>query len=216
MLRKLSDPRIALGLAALLAVFAAAAFVPLPSVSRIREWADSIGPAFLLVFFVAYAVITIAPIPRTLFTLSSGVLFGPIVGIGVAVAATTVSATLAFLLVRAIGRDWVAARLTHPAVRTVDARLERRGWLAVGSLRLVAIAPFSIVNYCSAVSAVRFAPYVAATVVGVLPGTITVVTLGDALSGEPNPALLIFSCVFTAIGITGVILDTRLDVKSEA
>ncbi|GAA3134695.1 hypothetical protein GCM10020255_009390 [Rhodococcus baikonurensis] len=54
-----------------------------------------------------------------------------------------------------------------PPAKTIDARLARRGWL-----RLIAPAPFALVNYCSGLSAVRPLPYTAATVVGTLPGTV--------------------------------------------
>jgi uncharacterized membrane protein YdjX (TVP38/TMEM64 family) len=91
----------------------------------------------------------------------------------------------------------------------VDERIARRGWLAVGSLRLIAFVPFSVVNYCSGVSSIRLLPYVLATVVGILPGTVGIVVLGDALSGETNPALLLLSGVCVVVGILGLIVDSR-------
>ena len=139
----------------------------------------------------------------------AGLLFGPILGITLAVAATTVSAVLALLLVRALDRDQVAARLTHPAVRAVDRRLARRGWLAVGSLRLIAPVPFSVINYCAGLSSVRMMPYLLATFVGIIPGTIGVVVLGDALTGRTNPGLLVLSGVCITIGVIGLIVDAR-------
>ena len=133
----LRDRRVLATLAVLASLAVAAALAPRPSISQVQEWAESMGPAFVLVFFLAQAVLTIAPVPRTVFTLSAGLLFGPGPGVAVAIAATTVSAVLALLLVRALGRTAVRARLTHPAVKAIDARLARRGWLAVGSLRLI-------------------------------------------------------------------------------
>lgn len=210
----LRDRRILATVAVLAALAVAAALVPRPSISQVRDWAESMGPVFVLVFFLTQAVMTIAPVPRTVFTLSAGLLFGPAAGVAVAIAATTVSAVLALLLVRALGRTAVQARLTHPAVKAIDARLARRGWLAVGSLRLIAPAPFALVNYCSGLSAVRPLPYTAATVVGILPGTVGVVLLGDALTGQTNPALLLVTSVCVAIGVGGLLLDTRLPVPS--
>lgn len=195
--------------ACLVALAAVAIFVPLPSVEQVRQWAASVGPAFPLLFFVAHTIVTIAPFPRTVFTLSAGVLFGAFTGIGIAVLATTLSAFLAFLLVRAVGRETVAARLTHPAVRAVDARLARRGWLAVGSLRLIAPVPFSVLNYCAAVSSIRVAPFVLATFLGVIPGTIGVVILGDALGGRTDPLLLLVSGICISIGVVGLIVDAK-------
>ncbi|NUS43430.1 MAG: TVP38/TMEM64 family protein, partial [Mycobacteriaceae bacterium] len=85
----------------------------------------------------------------------------------------------------------------------------RRGWLAVGSLRLIAAAPFALVNYCCALSSVRLLPYVVATVVGVLPGTVAVVVLGDALTGAVDPTLLLFSAACFALGLAGLAVDLR-------
>nr|WP_236721699.1 TVP38/TMEM64 family protein [Prescottella equi] len=209
MITRLRDPRVLGALVGLAVLFVAAAMVPHPSIEQIRSWAESVGPLFPLVFLLVHVVVTIAPVPRTLFTVSAGVLFGAATGIAVTMAATTISAVLALLIVRAIGRDAVAAHLTHPAVRSVDARLERRGWLAVGSMRLIAMIPFSVVNYCCGVSSVRVLPYTLATVAGILPGTVGVVLLGDALTGETDPRLLVVSGICIAVGMLGLFVDAR-------
>ncbi|MCZ4558429.1 TVP38/TMEM64 family protein [Rhodococcus maanshanensis] len=216
MTRRLRDPKLIAGLLVVAALLVAALLVPHPSIEQVREWARSVGPAFPLVFFAVHALVTVAPVPRTVFTLSAGVLFGAATGILIAVAATTVSAVLALLLVRAVGRDAFASRMTHPAIQAIDDRLARRGWLAVGSLRLIAPVPFSVINYCSGVSSVRLLPYMLATLAGVLPGTIGVVVLGNALGGDTKPALLAFSAVCIAIGVFGLVLDTRMGVPTRS
>ncbi|RSM91610.1 TVP38/TMEM64 family protein [Kibdelosporangium aridum] len=196
------------------AIFAAAFLVPGLPVEQVRAWTDAAGPLAPLMFVVIHIVVTILPFPRAVFTLSAGLLFGPVLGIVLAVVAATVSAVLAFLAVRALGRERIAGRLTHPAVRNIDRRLERRGWLAVGSLRLIAAVPFAIVNYCAGLSSVRVLPYVLATVIGILPSTISAAILGDALTGETDPVLLIVSGVFIALGVVGLIVDAKLAPKA--
>lgn len=208
-LRLLRNRRVVMPAILAAALVAVAVLAPHPAPQQIREWADSVGPIFPLLFFLVHALVTVAPFPRTVFTLSAGLLFGPILGITLAVAATTVSAVLALLLVRALDREQVAARLTHPAVQAVDRRLARRGWLAVGSLRLIAPVPFSVINYCAGLSSVRMMPYLLATFVGIIPGTIGVVVLGDALTGRTNPGLLVLSGVCITIGVIGLVVDAR-------
>lgn len=194
------------------AVFVAVLLAPHPTPEQVRDWADTAGPLASLMFLVVHSLVTIAPFPRTVLTLGAGLLFGPALGIGLAVIATTVSAVLAFLLVRALGRDRVAARMTHPAVRAIDRRLERRGWLAVGSLRLMAPVPFAVVNYSAGLSSVRPMPYALATVVGILPNTIGVVLLGDALTGAIEPGLLALSAICIAVGVIGLVVDAKVAV----
>ncbi|ONM49724.1 TVP38/TMEM64 family protein [Nocardia donostiensis] len=214
--RLIRDRRFAVLLLGVVLLFAATFLVPLPTPAQMQEWAGTVGPVFPLLFLVAHALITVAPIPRTVFTVGAGVLFGPALGIGIAVTATTISAALAFLLIRAVDRDQVAARLRHPAVRAIDERLRRRGWLAVGSLRLIAFAPFSVVNYCCGLSSVRFWPYLLASIAGIMPGTVATVILADALAGGTHPAMLVVSAVCVAIGVIGLLVDMRWAPQAEA
>jgi uncharacterized membrane protein YdjX (TVP38/TMEM64 family) len=200
-----------IGAVVLLAVFVLVAFfVPHPDVQQLRDWAS--GPWLPLAFFAAHALVTVV-FPRMPFTLGAGLLFGPVTGIALSISATTVSAALAFLLARALGRDAIASRLSHPAVAAVDRRLARRGWLAVGSLRLIGPVPFPLINFCAGVSSIRLVPFLLATAVGVLPGTVSAVILGDALTGDIDPTLVVISVVFAVIGLAGLLFDARLGVK---
>ncbi|WP_068023220.1 TVP38/TMEM64 family protein [Nocardia mexicana] len=195
----------------LLAFGVSAVLLPQLGAEQIRDWARTAGPWLPIVFFLAHALATVV-VPRVPFTLSAGLLFGTAGGIAIALGATAVSAALGFLLVRTIGRDAVATRLTHPKVLAVDRRLARRGWLAVGSLRLISPIPFWLINFCAGLSSIRPTPYLIATAVGVLPGTIALVVLGDALTGTTDPALLAVSASGIALGIIGLIVDARLRI----
>lgn len=209
-MRRFRDPRL-IGLVLLLVALAlVGVLAPHPSIEQMREWSQSIGPAFPLAFFAVHAIATVAPIPRTLFTLAAGVLFGPVTGLAVTVGASTVSAVLALVMVRVVGREWFATRMTHPAARMIDDSLARRGWLAVGSLRLIAPVPFSVVNYCCGVSSIRVTPFAVATAVGVVPGTVGIVVLGDALGGNADPLMLALSGSCIAVGIIGLVIDWRI------
>ncbi|PRQ12118.1 TVP38/TMEM64 family protein [Corynebacterium sp. 13CS0277] len=182
--------------------------------ATLRAWSLSLGPAFPVVFFALYVAITQFPIPRTILTLSSGVLFGPVVGCAVALTATTVSAALALTWVRAVVGERIAARLTHPAVATINARLRARGWLAVASLRMIAAVPFSVLNYTAALTQVRLLPFALATLVGSAPGTIATVFLGDALVTRPSPAMMLVTVGLFCLGMAGLALDAKLPVRS--
>lgn len=208
--RWMRDLRLVGAVLLLAAFLALALWFPRLDAGQIRDWARAAGAWVPLVFFGAHVLATIA-LPRLPFTLSAGLLFGPLAGTTTAICASMVSAAVAFLLARAVGRDAIAARLTHPAVEAVDRRLARRGWLAVGSLRLISPLPFPLVNYCAGISSIRLVPFLVATAVGLLPGTIAVVVLGDALTGRANPALLVISASCIAIGVAGLVLDARLD-----
>jgi uncharacterized membrane protein YdjX (TVP38/TMEM64 family) len=200
--------RLLLALFLLLAVTVAVAMVPLPTPLQMRVWAQSIGVAAPLLFLLGHALVTVAPIPRTVFTLAAGLLFGPVLGVGLSLVATTLSAVLAFGLVRRLAGGVIRPYLDRRVLRAVDARLRRRGWLAVASLRLIPAVPFSMLNYCSALSSISFRHYLAGTA-GIVPGSVAMVVLGDALTGTTSPTLLAVSLAAAATGVIGLIVELR-------
>lgn len=182
-----------------------------PALTAVRAagiWAPAL-------FVLLQVVATVAPVPRTVFTVAAGVLFGSLWGAFVAVLATTGAAVVAFWLVR-LGTARIIARFADRRAMTwVRDRLEQRGTLAVVSLRLLPMVPFPILNYAAGASGVRFVPYLLGTVLGVLPGTLAVVVLSDAVvGGAPDPRLLVMSVACTAFGTAGVLLASRRPVTA--
>ena len=186
-----------------------------PSMSTLRSWSESTGTWFPVVFWLAYVLITQFPIPRTVMTLSAGVLFGTGAGIALSLTATTIAAVISLLVVRFLLRDWIAPRLTHPAVERINAHLEQRGWLAVASLRMIAGIPFSLMNYAAALTRVRVVPFALATLVGSAPTTILVVVFGDTLTGQANPWAIASLVVLAVFGIAGLLLDVALPTRHD-
>ena len=189
----------------LLAALVVAAFVvPVPSPAELRAWVTGAGVAAPLLMFAAYVAATLVPIPRTVFSLASGLLLGPVVGVAVALTATAVSALVSFALARSLGRRLVGRHLERERVRAVDERLSGGGWLAVASLRIIPAIPFLPTNYACGLSSVRARPYLAGTMIGSLPGTAAAVALGDTLTGTTPPALLAVYAVLAVAGAAGL------------
>jgi uncharacterized membrane protein YdjX (TVP38/TMEM64 family) len=200
---------------AIVILVAMAVLVPLPTAVQLRDWATSVGPWFPLAFLGAHIVVTVFPFPRTAFTLAAGLLFGPLLGVTIAVVASTISAVIALLLVRAAG--WQLSRLVrHPRVEVLDARLHERGWPAILSMRMIPAVPFSVLNYAAGASAVRVLPYTLASFFGLLPGTAAVVILGDALTGNISPLLFLVSLCTASLGMAGMVYEIRTHRRQPA
>jgi uncharacterized membrane protein YdjX (TVP38/TMEM64 family) len=206
--RQVSRRRLVVTAVAIVILVAVAVLVPLPTAVQLRDWAISVGPWFPLAFLATHILVTTFPFPRTAFTLAAGLMFGAWLGVVLAVLASALSAVIALLLVRAVG--WQLSRLVaHPSVDTLNSRLRRRGWVAVLWLRLIPVVPFSVVNYAAGASAVRVVPFTLASVVGLLPGTVAVVVLGDALTGHVNPLLVLVSAATGCVGLVGLGFEAR-------
>lgn len=196
--------------AAVVAFIAAALLVDAPDIARLRTWADTHGNWFIAAFWCAYVVLTLFPLPRTVWTIAAGLLFGPWLGLALASTALTVSAVIALVVVRRLLGDWMRPRLNHQAVRGITQRLKARGWLAVASLRIVGVVPFSLLNYVAALTPVPVGQFAIATFVGSLPTTAIGVLFGDTLAGRPDIRVLAAFAVLALVGIGGLVLDARL------
>lgn len=188
--------------------------IDFPTLSSLRESADSAGSGFMLLFWLGYVFFTQFPLPRTVWTVASGILYGPWTGLLIALTALTASAAISLLLVRWLLGDWMAPRLKHPAVSGINYRLRKRGWLAVASLRLIAGVPFSLVNYTAALTSIPFIPFVIATLIGSAPGTVVGVLFGDTLIAGTNPLVVVLLAAIAVVGIGGLILDARMPVQT--
>lgn len=190
----------------------------LPAVPRfddLRRVVTGSGIWGPVVFVLLQVLLNVPPFPRTVFTVTAGVLFGSIVGTALTLFATALAAVVAFGLVRLTGGRLVARYARHPRAVWVRRRLDHHGTLAVTSLRLIPMVPFAAMNYLSGLSAVRFWPYLVGTVVGSLPSTVAVVALGDAVTGRPTPAVLLVSAVCAVIGLVGVVVAARRPLPDE-
>ena len=200
--------------AALMAVLAAVVIgiVAMRSggVAGVRAEVAAAGAWAPVLFVALQAVVTITPLPRTVFTVAAGVLFGALWGLVLTITGTALAALAAYGLVRWVGGPIVARHEHRPGFAWVRARLDRSGLLAMVSLRLLPMVPFSLLNYAAGVARVRLLPYIVGTVLGVLPGTVAIVVLGDAVtSGDVNPALFGVSVAGAALGLAGAAIAAR-------
>lgn len=183
-------------------------------VADVQATVRDAGPWAPVLFVLLQIAVTAAPVPRTVFTLAAGVLFGSAVGVLVALTATVAGALVAFLAVRRLGAPLSAWWAEHSAIRWLRDRLDRNGVLAVASLRLIAPLPFSVVNYAAGLSGVRLRAYALGTSLGILPGTVALVVLGDAVTGRPPPLLVAISATGVVVGLVGAVVASRRPVDA--
>jgi uncharacterized membrane protein YdjX (TVP38/TMEM64 family) len=194
-------------LAALVVAFFLLRDAGLPDLRRTVQDAGIWAP---LVFLLLQTTITAAPVPRTVFTVAAGVLFGSISGVVLALSGTALAAATAYGLVRLVGGRFAERHAQRSAVTWVRSRLDHSGLLAMVSLRLIPAVPFAPLNYALALAGAKFPPYVLGTVLGVLPGTVAIVVLGDAaVGGNPHPAMFATSLVCGGLGLAGAVLAAR-------
>lgn len=149
---------------------------PLPPLEELQSYFTNAGWG-PVVFVLGYAVLTLSPVPKNVLSISAGAVFGFAAGVGVVIAAALLGSTAAFWLGRWLGREAVE-KFTGARVEKLDEVLSRRGLAAVVGVRLVPVLPFTAINYLAGLTSVAWWPYFFGTAIGILPGTVSFVTLG--------------------------------------
>lgn len=193
------------------AVVVLALAVPLPSVANVRDIVNDAGAAGAALFVVGYALVTLMPVPKSVISVASGLIWGFTAGVILVYFGALLGATMAFLLGRLLGREAVE-RFTGSKVGAVDAILRDRGFLSIIGARLIPLIPFTAINYTAGLTAVRTRDYALGTVLGIIPGTIAYVAVG-AFGAEPNAGFWIALGVLGLLTLTGVIVSYRMHAK---
>ncbi len=155
------------------------------SPDRIRTFVLSFGALAPLVYIAAYGQ-PLVPLPASLMTGLAGAAFGPLWGTFAALGGATLRASTEFFVARVLGREAVA-KLLKGRVAALDEKIGQNGFKAVLLIRLIPNLPFDVQNYGLGFSRVKFAPYVAGSFLGMIPGCFVFVYLGESIT---NPKQL--------------------------
>ena len=150
----------------------------------------------LLAYGAIYALAVALSVPGgAILTLAGGALFGAVAGTAATVLGASLGAVALFLAARYAFADLLRARAGDLLAR-IGPGLERDGFRYLLALRLIPAFPFWLVNLAPALVGMRLAPYVIATVVGIIPGTAVYASLGAGLDrvlaagGTPDLGLI--------------------------
>ena len=160
--------------------------------------------AAVALFVAAYCVVVAASLPgAAIMTLAGGFLFGSLLGtLYVNIGATT-GATAAFLVARYLLRDWVETKFGN-RLGPIQEGFARNAFSYLMTLRLIPLFPFFVVNMVSGLTRVSLATYVAATAIGIIPGSFVFAYAGrqlgtiNSLKEIASPNVLM---AFTLLGL---------------
>lgn len=123
---------------------------------------------------LVFPLASLAVAPVTLLIALAAVIFGPGEGFLVSLAGVSLAAALNYGIGAFFGRRLVR-RIAGPRVNRVSRRLARQGVLAMAAVRLVPIAPFTVVNIVAGASHIGFRDYLLGTWLGMGPGMAAIV-----------------------------------------
>lgn len=155
-------------------------------------------------FFAIYVAVTALSLPgAAILTLAAGALFGLLQGLVIVSFASSVGATLAFLVSRFILRDTVRNKFKEK-LKKIDEGVEKQGAFYLFTLRLVPVFPFFLINLLMGLTSLKTWTFYWVSQVGMLAGTVVYVNAGtqlaqiESLSGIVSPGLILS---FVLLGI---------------
>jgi uncharacterized membrane protein YdjX (TVP38/TMEM64 family) len=184
------------------------------NIEELQQWIQSLGIWGPIAFFAIYLGAVIATIPGTVFGVIAGALFGSVIGVVLISVASTVGASLTFLIARYFARDIVTRwLLKNKTMKRLDQLTEDHGVFIVGLTRLIPLFPFTLLNYGFGLTKVSFKTYVFWSWLCMLPGIIIVVVGTDLLTQKitqgRTPLELVGILVITALVLGSIIWYER-------
>lgn len=186
------------------------------SLEALRQYQDILAEfvsarplAAALLYVSAYCAAVALSFPgASILTVTGGFMFGWALGTLLSVLAATTGATLIFLMART-SLGCLLAERAGPRMARLRCGFREEGFSYLLFLRLVPLFPFWLVNLAAGLFGMRLLPYVAATAIGIVPGTFVLSYFGGGLGtalereGVPfSPQLLV---AFALLGILALV-----------
>ena len=180
----------------------------------------------LAAFAAAYVLRPLLLFPASVMTVAAGLLFGPVVGVGIVIVAANASAMLAYLVGRSLAGDRAdpSPDAEHAGlIARWGQRMRDNSFEAVFLMRLLFL-PYDLVNYASGALRIRWTSFLLATALGTLPGTVAFVLLGASIErldegfGGINPWTIVASVVIFVVSlvIARIVRARHTDAAGEA
>jgi phosphatidylserine/phosphatidylglycerophosphate/cardiolipin synthase-like enzyme/uncharacterized membrane protein YdjX (TVP38/TMEM64 family) len=142
-----------------------------------------------LAVVASYMLAGLLMVPVMLLIAVTGIVFGPVWGMAYALVGCLLSASLTYGIGMWLGRDTVR-RMLGARVNRLSRRIAKRGIIAMTIIRMLPIAPFTVVNIVAGASHIRFRDYMIGTFLGMAPGIfITITFVHNLAEAVRNPSL---------------------------
>jgi uncharacterized membrane protein YdjX (TVP38/TMEM64 family) len=158
----------------------------------------------LAAYFAMYITVTALSLPgATAMTLAGGAVFGLATGLVVISFASTIGATLAFVIARFVLRETVQNKF-QDKLKAINDGIKREGDFYLFTLRLIPLFPFFVINLVMGLTPMKVWRFYLVSQIGMLPGTIVYVNAGsqlgalESMSGILSPGLILS---FALLGI---------------
>ena len=172
--------------------------------SEIGQWINQNLILAVGIYAAIYVVVTALSLPgAAIMTLAGGAFFGNLYGLVAVSIASTVGASLAFLVARFLMRDTLRRRYREIVVK-MDRGIEKDGAFYLATLRLVPVFPFFLINLAMGLTAMKLRTYALVSWIAMLPGTFVFVNAGTQLGQIQSTADIVSADLLLSFALLGL------------
>ncbi len=186
--------------------------------AKIRDYVDSYGVFAPIAYILLFSVLPIAFFPVPILALAGGLSFGLIDGTIYTIIGAMINSTIMFLLARFVARDTVSSYLRKKLPPRWKDKLElssgKEGFYLLLVLRLIPLIPYNMINYVFGLTSMSFVSYSLATLLGIIPGTLVFLNIGDKAIDYKSPEFLISIFLLVALILVSGYFAKRINLES--
>ncbi|MDY6815845.1 MAG: FAD-dependent oxidoreductase [Pseudomonadota bacterium] len=172
--------------------------------AALAQWIDRHLLFAVIGYGLIYVVVTALSLPgATIMTLAGGAFFGNLYGLAAVSIASTLGASLAFLVARFLLRDTLRGRYKDTIAR-IDRGIEKDGAFYLATLRLVPVFPFFLINLAMGLTGMKLRTYALVSWIAMLPGTFVYVNAGTQLGQIQSTGDIVSADLLLSFALLGL------------
>lgn len=159
-----------------------------------------------IIYIVLYAIRPLILFPSTVLTLAGGFVYGPVLGVVYTILASNISSTIAYFVGHFFGEGMLKDDGSDGLIQRYARRMRENSFETVMIMRFIFL-PYDAVSYLAGFLRIKFWPFILATALGSIPGTMAFIGFGasierfDGALPKLNPVTLGFSFVIFIVSI---------------
>ncbi len=178
----------------------------------IRTYVESFGVWTPIVYALIYLVAVWVPHAGTAMTIIGGLLFSPLFGTALVITLSSLGSVLPFLVSKKYGRKYIQKKIEKTKYKKYLDRTDENSFMFILYMRLIPLIPYELQNYIAGLVDISVGRFILATFIGLLPGTFTLIYLGNTIT-DASPTKLI---ILAAISLFALLLPLVLKKYTNA
>lgn len=185
----------------------------------IRNWITGFGTLAPIAYIFVWVALPVFFFPVPILALAGGLSFGLWMGTLYTLIGAVLNSSLMFWLAKVLARDMVNKYLEKKMPKKWWDKFmkaeEKESFLIVFICRLIPAMPYNVINYASGLTNISFSKYTIATIIGILPGTVIFLNVGDKILDMYSPEFIMSILLVILLTLGSILLGKIVSKKKD-